>query len=58
VGVSKEVTGLVGRWSVQRCSPEQGRVGPRSWQEEGGVLELLCSQGVERVVYGVGNVYA
>jgi len=57
VELPEGVTGLV--WErVQRCSPEQGRVGPRSWREEGGVVQLLCSEGVERVVYLIGNQVA
>ena len=28
-------------------------MGPRSWREEGGVLQLLSGEGVERVVYVV-----
>jgi hypothetical protein len=38
---------------------EQGRrVGPCSWGEEGGVLQLISDEGVERMVYVVGKQVA
>jgi hypothetical protein len=50
----------VGEGPAVLTRTEQGRrVGPCSWREEGGgVLQLICDQGVERMVYVVGKQVA